>query len=143
MNGREIERVLNANLLVFRGVYSCDTLPEGDVRGLLVSNTDPHDKPGEHWIAMYIDGERGEYFDSFGRAPNKHFESYMNKHCTIWTFNKKQLQSIISSFCGYYCCMFCMLSCRRVDMTRIVNMFTTDTGFNDCIAHSFVCNKSY
>ena len=99
---------------------------------------------GLHWIVIHVDKNgRGEYFDSFGRAPNKHFESYMNKHCTIWTFNKKQLQSIISSFCGYYCCMFCMLSCRRVDMTKIINMFTTDTGFNDCIAHSFVCNKTY
>ena len=67
----------------------------------------------------------------------------MNKHCARWTFNRKQLQSIISSFCGYYCCMFCMLRCRRVDITRIVNMFTTDTAFNDSIAHSFVCNKSF
>ena len=145
MDTREIERFLEADSAcrrVFQGVFSADTLPEQP--RLLVCNTDESTKPGQHWIAIYVgvDG-RGEYFDSFGQMPNKHFESYMNKHCTRWTFNRRQLQSIISTFCGYYCCMFCMLRCRRVDMTRIVNMFTTDTAFNDSIAHSFVCNKSF
>jgi hypothetical protein len=145
MNTREIERFLQADTIcrgVFQGVFSADTLPRKP--RLLVCNTDESSKPGLHWIAIHVDTDgRGEYFDSFGRAPDKHFEDYMNKHCIRWTFNRKQLQSIISSFCGYYCCMFCMLSCRRVDMTNIVKMFTTDTAFNDSIAHSFVCNKSF
>lgn len=145
MNTREIERFLekdNACRRVFQGVYSVDTLPVKP--RLLVCNTDKSTEPGQHWIAIHVDAEgRGEYFDSFGRAPNKLFESYMNEHCRIWSYNKRQLQSVISSFCGYYCCMFCMLRCRNLDMTRIVKMFTTDTGFNDTIAHSFVCNKSY
>ena len=51
-----------------------------------------------------------------------------------------RVSQVKSSFCGYCCCMF---RCRRVEMTRIVNMFTTDTAFNDSIAHSFVCNKSF
>ena len=142
MNTYEIDRFIKADKVsryTFQGVYSADTLP--DQPRLLVCNTDESTKPGQHWIAIHVDTDgHGEYFDSFGRAPDKHFEAYMNKHCTRWPFNKRQLQSIISSFCGYYCCM---LRCRRVDMTRIVAMFTTDTGFNDTIAHSFVCNKSY
>jgi len=145
MNTDEIVRFLKAHidcLRFFQGVYSVDTLP--DRPSLLVCNTDKSTKPGQHWIAIHVDdGGRGEYFDSFGRRPTKQFEAYMNKHCAVWTFNKKQLQSIISSLCGYYCCLYCMLRCRRVEMTRIVAMFTSDTGFNDTIAHSFVCNKSY
>jgi len=88
---------------MFRGVFSCDTLPETLVYGLIVCNTDPHDKPGEHWIAMYIDGGRGEYFDSFGRAPAKVFKDYLNRYCNTWIFNERQLQSICSRFCGHYC----------------------------------------
>jgi hypothetical protein len=145
MNTKEIERFVDADTVsrgVFQGVFSVDTLPKHP--RILVCNTDKSTKPGQHWIAIHVatDG-RGEYFDSFGQAPDEEFEVYMNKHCTKWTFNRRQLQSIISSFCGYYCCMFCMLRCGRVDMTRIVNMFTTDTAFNDSIAHSFVCNKSF
>jgi hypothetical protein len=33
------------------------------------------------------------------RLPGKHFEVYTNEHCTRWTFNRRHLQSIISSFC--------------------------------------------
>ena len=119
-----------------------DTLPNQP--RLLVCNTDKSTKPGQHWIAIHVNNNgRGDYFDSLGQAPDKQFEVHMNKQCTKWKFNRRQLQSIISSSCGYYCCMFCMLRCRRVDMTCIVTMFTTDTAFNDSIAHCFVCNKSF
>jgi hypothetical protein len=142
MNTRQIERFLESICKgVFQGVFSADTLPDNP--SLLVCNTDISTKPGQHWIAIHVDENgRGEYFDSFGRAPNEHFEAYMNEHCRIWTFNKKQLQSLFSSYCGNYCCMYCVLRCRSVDMTRMVNMFTNDTTFNDSIVHSFVCNKS-
>jgi hypothetical protein len=145
MNTKQIGTLLNTDPLCrqqFQGVYSIDTLPPKPT--LLVCNTDPSTKPGRHWIAIYVDKNgRGEYFDSFGRAPNKQFADYLNEHCSIWTFNKKQLQSIISSFCGYYCCMYCLYRCRGVDLNGITKLFTNDTAFNDSIAHSFVCNKSY
>jgi len=88
MNTGDIDRILKANSpSMFRGVFSCDTLPKSNVRGLIVCNTDPHDKPGEHWIAMYIDGDRGEYFDSFGRVHDNVFEDYLNRHCINWIYN--------------------------------------------------------
>jgi hypothetical protein len=144
MDTRDIERFLNKDAVcreMFQGVFSIDTLPE-DPR-LLVCNTDPSYKPGQHWIAIFIDSKgHGELFDSFGRRPDGHLERYMNEHCISWTYNKKQLQSIISSFCGYYCCFYCMFRCRGMNMNRIVSHFTRDTAFNDCVVHSFVCNKS-
>ena len=85
MNTKEIERFLDADTIcrqVFQGVYSADTLPP--TPRLLVCNTDPSTRLGLHWIVIHVDKNgRGEYFDSFGRAPNEHFESYMNKHCII------------------------------------------------------------
>jgi len=140
MNSHEIERILKVNSSLFRGVFSCDTLPESDVKGVMVCNTDPHDKPGEHWIAMYFDGERGEYFDSFGRPPAKVFKDYLNGHCKYWTFNDRQLQSICSRFCGHYCVYYCLLRANGVDLYKIIDSFTTDTGFNDVIVHAFICH---
>jgi len=139
MNTLLIERILNANCLTFCGVFSCDTLPSGNVKGLLVCNTDPHDKPGEHWIAMNIDGDRGEYFDSFGRAPSRVFKNYLNRHCKHWIFNERQLQSICSRFCGHYCVYYCLLSSKGLDLRRIVASFSNDTGFNDVLVHGFIC----
>ena len=142
MNTTEIDRFVrgdNACRGIFQGVFSADTLPEKP--RLLVGNTDPSDKPGNHWIAVFVDSTgRGEYFDSFGRKPFGIFERYMNKHCVEWIFGTRQLQSIASSYCGFYCCFYCMLRCRGFDLTRIVNLFTRDTGFNDSIVRGFVCD---
>lgn len=139
MNTREIEFFLR-NEEHFQGVFSSDRLPE--VPRLMVCNTDPHYRPGKHWIAIYVDNRgRGEYFDSLGTPPSETFKRYMDKHCVVWTFNKKQLQSIVSQFCGHYCCFYCVFRNRGVDMNRIVNQFTSDTGFNDVAIHGFICNK--
>ncbi len=67
----------------------------------------------------------------------------MNKHCTGWIFNTKQLQSIAGIYCEFYCCFYCILRCRGFDLIRIVNLFGTDTGINDSIVHGFVCDISY
>jgi hypothetical protein len=69
MNTKDIDRfVRGACRGVFQGVYSIDTLPETPL--LLVCNTAPSYKPGQHWVALYVNSRRrGEYFDSFGRKP--------------------------------------------------------------------------
>ena len=144
MNLEDIEKALNRCRPLFRGVYNNDTLAK-DGRGLVVVNTDPSNRPGTHWIAIYIDcdGKRGEYFDSLGREPYAVFRDYLNKHCKHWIFNGRQLQSIASRFCGQYCIYYSMLRCCGVDLRRIVSNFTQDTGFNDVLVHGFMCsNKS-
>jgi len=67
------------------------------------------------------------------------FERYMNRHCVSWNFNNRQLQSIISKFCGYYCVYFCARRSRGIDMCKIVRSFTSDTGRNDVLVHAYVC----
>jgi hypothetical protein len=40
---------------------------------MLVCSSDPSTKPGQHWIAIYVDENgHGEYFDTYGRQPNEH-----------------------------------------------------------------------
>ena len=75
MNSDEIGRFLRRRLRVFVGVFSVDNLPEEP--HLLVCNTDPSDKPGRHWTAIYIENGRGNFFDTFGRRPIVDFERYM------------------------------------------------------------------
>jgi len=138
MNSDEIDRFLRARVRDFDGVFSIDTLP-GDPR-LLVCNTHPFNKPGRHWIAIYIRDGRGEFFDSFGRRPNIDFERYTNRHCMSWNFNDRQLQSIISKFCRHYCIYFCIRRTSGIDMRKIVRSFTSNTGLNDVLVHAYVCS---
>ena len=137
MNADQIDRFLTRRVSDFDGVFSIDTLP--DAPHLLVSNTDPAHRPGRHWVAIYIEDGRGEFFDSFGRRPNEVFERYMNRHCSSWIFNDKQLQSVVSKFCGHYCICYCLLRSSGVNMRKIMRGFSSDTGLNDAIVHRFVC----
>ena len=57
-----------------------------------MSNTDPMELPGAHWIAIYFDKQvKGEFFDSYGKHPihhNKHFLDFMNRNAVEWEHNK-------------------------------------------------------
>lgn len=48
-----------------------------------VVNTDPHNKPGEHWLAMYQTRTKAYVFDSYGRSIPllvSHLISTIKKH---------------------------------------------------------------
>lgn len=141
MNTEDIERALKPCKPLFLGVFSSDNLPTNP-RGVLISNTDPSHLPGTHWVVIYVDedGKRGEYFDSFGMQPTTPFRDYLNRYCKHWIFNTRQIQSVVSRFCGHYCIYFALLKCKGIDLRKIVDKFTRDTGFNDYLVHSFTCS---
>jgi len=139
MNTEQIERMIRRHVQDCNGVFSVDRLPSKP--HLLVCNTDPSHRPGEHWVTIYVDGKgcHGEYFDSFGRPSPATLRRYLDEHCMYWNFNGKQLQSAVSPFCGHYCVSYCILRSHDIDMSRIVSSFTSDTGFNDVLVHGFIC----
>jgi len=140
MNTDEIERIVRCHVTYFDGVFSADTLPAKP--RLLICNTDPSHRPGRHWICIHIEDGHGEFFDSLGRRPNELFERYMNRHCaSSWIFNDRQLQSVVSKFCGHYCTCYCICRNRGIDMRKFVSSFTSDTGFNDVLVHALICRN--
>ena len=96
MSSEQIERAVRRRVQRFDGVFSANHLPKNS--HLLICNTDPCHRAGEHWVAMYVDdeGQFGEYFDSFGRPPPVAFKRYLDEHSAYWNFNNKQLQSVAS-----------------------------------------------
>jgi len=62
----------------------------------------------------------------------------MNKQCRYWTFNGKQLQSVVSKFCKHYCTCYCLYRSSSIDMRKIVCSFTSDTALNDVLVHALV-----
>ena len=142
MNTYQIDTILKDICKAhFFGVFAKDALPTmlPEQRPLLlVCNTDVKSRPGTHWTAIFI-GKTAEYFDSFGEKPDPEFEQFMNTHCFSWTFNSKQLQSLVSYYCGHYCIFYCMYKCMGFDMNRIISCFTSDTGVNDWFVHTFIC----
>ena len=61
MNTAKIDGILRKRCKgMFLGVYARDRLPNklpAKRPLILVCNTDPHNKPGEHWVVLYIGNE--------------------------------------------------------------------------------------
>jgi hypothetical protein len=89
------------------GVYAADAIPYVIRKPAAnIVNTDEEDKPGTHWVAMYIP-KRGclEFFDSYGIPPlvKGHME-FLNKKGVI--FNELELKSMTSKVCSQFCLCF-------------------------------------
>ena len=119
---------------VYYEVVANDTLPEvvSTHPFAFVCNTHEGDKPGEHWVAMYVD-EIGDYFDPYGQKPqHAEFTNFMNGHCSQWSPNDHILQSHISTVRGQCCIAFLMFRCRNISMHAFARLFTSDLIANDC-----------
>ena len=104
------------------GVFARDQIPqdlEQQQRPFaLIFNTDPADKPGQHWLALYgpKDGPL-ELFDSFALHPSLYsFDAYSLVYSTT------PLQSTSTATCGHYCLYFLYLSSHNRPFNLIVNM---------------------
>ena len=110
MDTLQLERLLNDHLKTsFYGVCAKNQLPDSPLRPLaIIVNEDIAQLPGSHWCAFYLfqDG-RAEYFDSYGRAPDKTVTTYLRKQAPNgWEYNSKQVQSFWSTLCGGFCLQY-------------------------------------
>lgn len=108
------------------GVFPCDKLPINLRKpALIVANTHPSFKPGEHWVAFYFDEHgQAEYFDSYGLRPtNKYFKRFLNRNCVKYGFNRQRLQSDFTSLCGNYCCIYLYNKARGIPLKKMLSQF--------------------
>jgi hypothetical protein len=138
MDTLQVENLLRADCklsTIFDGVYASDLLPMfcggGDTG--LVMNMDPSTQDGSHWVSIYIQNGKGEYFDSYGMAPPlEDFVDFLQRNSRTWSYNKQELQSLDSMVCGHYCIWFLSERARGKSMQNIVQQFSeTDTNWND------------
>lgn len=139
MDGLTIETLMKRDRHVaplFEGVFAADTLPQTLRKqpALLVCNTDPISKPGQHWIAFYVDKHGvSEYWDSYGMPPLvRQHKRFLKKHCKKWAYNHKTLQAIDSMVCGEYCILYLIHRAHGYSLRSFVHRhFTSDPEKND------------
>ena len=89
----------------FKGVYAIDTLPSHQSfrrPASFICNLDRSQRAGTHWVAFYFPRTGDpEFFDSYGRVPNKECEHFIRSQ--TYVYNCKFLQSPLSAVCGQYC----------------------------------------
>lgn len=126
----------------FLGVFAADEMPRIKPGGIIV-NTDDRNKPGMHWIAIFIDRlGNGEFFDSYGLPPWVDSHISFMKRCKRWRYNRIALQSLTSSVCGHYCMLFLDARSRGISMNKFLKQIKQrDKYSNDAKAYIMWCNK--
>lgn len=106
----------------FYGAFPCDLAPTlTTYPASMILNTDPHNKPGEHWVALYFDqNKQCDYFDSFGMKPQENIQNYIDIYSTKFNYNNTLLQSFTTTTCGQFCMYFLFSRSRDVPMKQIV-----------------------
>lgn len=146
MNSSDINLILKSLKSVdkiFVGVFASDTLPTIIKRkpALLICNTQPIRKPGEHWIAIYIDKHNfGEYFDSFGLPPhNIYISKFLKRNCVKTKCNRKMIQSLFSNYCGHFCIMYSYYKAMNKSLEAYVKIFNNkNLPVNNSIVINFL-----
>ena len=101
----KIEEILDKmKVYDFNGIYARDELTKDEMeKGFYIFNLDDSEGAGSHWVAVYYDNVFPSiYCDSYGFVPPIEIESLI----TPYIYNKKQIQDLNSSSCGYFSLSF-------------------------------------
>ena len=117
-------------------------LEKGQDKIGVVFNTDPHNKPGQHWMSLYMDlsgiNIKGVpaiyYFDSYGRKPGKEVSKLIKKvkkqgekcnNPVKYFYNDKEYQNKDAQ-CGMYCIHFIKEMQKGIDFKKFLNSGLSD-----------------
>lgn len=95
----------------------------------VVFNTDTHKRPGQHWLATFIDNRRKtiEYFDSLGKPPNKYIKEFL-QHFKGYTLVINTIpHQKAGSQCGSYACYFIIQKLKGKTFNEINSIFITES----------------
>ena len=90
-----------------------DMIDRGIYKVGIIFNLDPHDKPGSHWVCVFIHIKKKYvyWFDSYGEKPEKQIKKFMNmvlNQASKLGLKYKYLENKVEhqrsdSECGMYC----------------------------------------
>ena len=103
-------------------------------RYFFITNTDLHDEPGTHWTAWMVEGDKIDFFDSFGRSPNNKQFPYEFKKFILGkkvSYSAFRVQQYTSNTCGYFCMYYIYFRSLGLDFGNIINKFTYLKNINN------------
>ena len=127
LNDKEIMILADKFNIKINGIFNKDKLPNKFSDGWYILNLDDYKGGGTHWTCFRVLGNDKIYFDSFGFiAPE-----YLDKMLKPYTYNKKEIQDINTSSCGWFC-LQCIIYCSNSvhDAKTTFNNFIKNYGDN-------------
>lgn len=119
-------------------VYAADQIPAAlpEDSFCFVANTDPIDKPGQHWVAFVKrEGREPIFIDSYGNAPTT-YNPRLWRRFSGWKKSQYDLQQNTSTVCGDWCLYFLRVLNRNGKLTLddVVKQFdVNDDEGNDSV----------
>lgn len=128
MDTKQLWNALSLNPVTnkyFDGIYSSDTLKEiKEKPTLIICNTDPSNKPGEHWVLFFFSKNSVDFYDSLGREITYYgnvFLDFVKKFADDVKQCLKRTQPVKSDLCGQYCLYYAFAKCNGLPMEKIIN----------------------
>ena len=137
-NTELLEILKNYNINI-NGVFAKDQIKKPLKDGFYIINLDNSDGNGTHWTALYkINDAFSLYWDSFGFPPPEYIDNILYKY----DYNKKQIQDIDSTSCGFYCVAFIKFLSDKSDkltaFKTFCNLFGKSTTDNEFILYQLL-----
>jgi hypothetical protein len=143
LSDMDINHILKSQGIKFNGIFMKDELPSKLKLGFYIINLQSSNVGnGTHWTVLYYNYRNSLYFDSFGFVPPVDVEQKLNRY----TYNDKQIQSLESTACGFYCIAFIifMYGRKKVELESgfklFVDAFSNNTKKNDKLLYNYLYN---
>lgn len=142
----ELNRILkNSNVTnrYFIGTVPSCVIPKTKKRIYsFITNTDEHDKPGEHWNCWFVRGDKIFFFDSFGRTPDSptlpiYYREIIKDFGQV-EYSTNRVQGWLATTCGYFCVDFIYILSLGLDFKNFMNKYSRNYESNDNIVIDIV-----
>ena len=111
----------------FIGVFARDEIPlKIKYPSCFIINNKKRSHPGEHWLALFIDGDGSvDFFDSMGFHPSFYGLEDKLKQISknIIRFSSMRVQGFFSNYCGVYCLLFLYKRSRGIKFKEFLKYF--------------------
>ena len=149
MNTKQLWSALMYNPITepyFDGIFPIDMLDEINKKPkLIICNTDPSFKKGQHWIVFYFNEDYVEFYDPLGNnisAYGPEFLDFILKYTEKYKCCKLRTQPYKSSLCGEYCLYFAYFRCNGMSMEKIISTMKSSHQVLDIVNDIFQLCKS-
>ena len=139
LNTWELDMMLHGNAVTqrtFLGTYpACMNPKTKRTFYTFITNSEEHDKAGEHWNAWVVSGSTVTFFDSFSRDPRhkhfpRHYTEFIKKFDKV-NFVSKRVQSTKSTYCGLFCMHFIYIMSLGLDVNCFLEDYSSNYDKND------------
>lgn len=127
MNTKQIWQALTSNTKTepyFDGVFAIDELRKiKEKPELIICNTDPSNKPGQHWVLFFFYDDTVDFFDSLGKDMEYYGDEFVNfakRFSSKFQVSAVRTQPKNTSICGQYCLYFAYKRCMGDNMETII-----------------------